>query len=153
MLKEAEESLCPRSSLFGLISTAPDYYAAAEKFNQAGNLYKASSKWASAAEAYLRAADANQKDGHPEEAARRRLAASSCLRKCGEGRRAIELIEEANAVYVRAGRFATVGGNEKECAEIAERDLGDKPLAMEFYKRAAERYLAESSPAYVFGLL
>lgn len=138
-----------RTSFFGLMSSTPDYHEAADKFNLAGNLFKADGQWQQAGEAYLRAAEACKSDGNPEEAARRRLAAASCYRKApGMAEKAVGLIEEANEAYVRAGRFAMVGNNEKECGEILEKEVGDKRRAIEYYARAAQRYMSEDSPAY-----
>lgn len=152
VMNEADRLMSARpSSFLGFLTGGgtPDYHEAAEKYSVAGNLYKASSQWAAAGDAYLKASAACLKEGIPEEAARKQLAAAACLRKApGRAEESITLYEQANEAYIRAGRFAMVGNNEKECADICEKELGDKRRAADFYAKAAERYLAENSPAY-----
>lgn len=151
VLKEGDQLMATRpSSFLGFFSgsNAPDYHEAAEKYTIAGNLYKAAGQWSEAGDAYLKAAVACNKEGIAEEAARKKLAAAACLRKApGRAEESIALYDDANEAYIRSGRFAMVGNNEKECADICEKDLGDKRRAAEYYARAAERYLAENSPA------
>lgn len=156
MINEGDRLMKPRpSSFLSFLSggSGPDYHEAAEKYTIAGNLYKAAADWSLAGDAYLKAADACMKEGIPEEAARKQMAAAACLRKSpGRAEECLKLYEEANQSYIRSGRFAMVGNNEKECAEICEKELGDKVRAADYYAKAAERYLAENSPAYEFWL-
>lgn len=143
------------SSIFSFLSggmSGPDYHEAADKYSQAANLYKSCGEWAMAGSAFLKAVEAHVKDKSPEEAARKQIAAATCYRKApGMSAKAIELYEAANVVYIRSGRFAMVGNNEKECADIAEKDLGDKKMAADYYKKAADRFIAENSTASAAG--
>jgi tetratricopeptide (TPR) repeat protein len=152
-LAEGDKLLNARPSSFLAFFSGgnkPDFHEAAEKYSIAGNLFKAAGEWASAGDAYLKSAAALIKEGIPEEAARKQLAAAACFRKApGRAEESISLYSEANIAYIRSGRFAMVGNNEKECADICEKELGDKKRAADFYAKAAERYLTENSPAYL----
>lgn len=61
---------------------------------------------------------------------------------------AIDYLKTAVGLFVKSGRFHMAANQEKEIAEIAEQELGNATLAMEWYERAADRYLGENSPAY-----
>ena len=154
-LKEAERLLNTRPSsflgFFSMPGSGPDYHEAAEKYTIAGNLFKSVGEWQRAGSAYLRASECCEREELPEEAARKKMTAAGCFRKApGLAEEAINLFTDANSVYIRSGRFAMVGANEKEMADICERDLHDLERAADYYGKAAERYLAENSPAYPF---
>ena len=123
---------------------------AADLYTKAGNLLKAEQKWKPAAEAFIKAAELHEREADSkEEGARKRVSAASCYRKY-DAAGAIEQLEKAVQVYLRAGRFSLVATYEKESAEIWEGESKWKE-ASECYVRAAKRYEAEDQPAMAQG--
>lgn len=123
---------------------------AAELYTKAGNLLKSEQIYKPAAEAFIKAAELHERDAESkEEGARKRVAAASCFRKY-DAASAIEQLEKAIQVYLRAGRFSLVATYEKESAEIWEAESRWKEAA-ECYVRAGKRFEAEDSPAMAQG--
>lgn len=142
LLREAEETGRPRRWL--VFSSSPDYLAAAELYNRAGNAFKSCREWREAGDAFLRAAEMDVKGGEVDESARKLLSAASCYKKCDPAE-AVRAIQAALEVLLRSGRFHIAATHEKEVAELYETQLDDPQNAMLYYERAAERYAGEDS--------
>lgn len=142
LLQEAEEMVKPKKWL--VFSTSPDYMAAGELYNRAGNAFKSCREWRDAGNAFCKAAEMDVKSGEVDESARKLLSAASCYKKC-DPTEAVKSIQSALEVLLRSGRFHIAATHEKEVAEIYETQLDDPQNAMTFYERAAERYAGEDS--------
>ena len=60
---------------------------------------------------------------------------------------AVECLQSAVQIFIKAGRFHMAATNEKEIAELYEGSLGQPEQAIKWYESAADRYSAENSPA------
>jgi len=150
LFAEAEAAAKPGKS-FLFFSAAPDHLKAGELFVQAANAFKGCQEWQRAGECFLRSCEMDRMGGERDDSARKLLSAASCYRKCGEPRRAIEFLQEALDVLLRAGRFNLAASQEKEIAEIfenmADGDDRDVAMAVQYWEKAAARYEGENAAA------
>lgn len=124
----------------------------AELYVKAGNSYKAGKHWDDAGRAYGKAAKVHMDAGEPDEAARYYGQAASTVKRTNP-QQAVEWFEKAINLLIRAGRFSTAASHERDCAEMLEKELNEPGRAVDYYRRAADRFFGENAPANANGCL
>lgn len=159
LLKEVGAKLKPSHSFWGSLfhSSKPDHEEISELYVKAGNAFKAGKYWDDAADAYLKAAETDVKYNERDEAARKYVMAANVYKKIDAHSmlfwmrssfvEAVECLQSAVQIFIKAGRFHMAATNEKDVAELYEGALEQPEQAMKWYERAADRYSAENSPA------
>jgi len=118
---------------------------AAELYEKAANMFKASKNWTAAGEAFCDAADCFFKAGSKHDAATQYINASNCYRKINIPE-AIRTLSIAVEYYVDDGRFSMAAKHQKDVAELFEQEMQFKE-AIQAYKQAADYYDGENSQA------
>ena len=144
-LVKSAESMLEEKGWF-VFKSSPKYQEASDLFVKAGNIYKTSKDFNGAGTCFLRAAECDNLSGEPDEGARKLVIAAGCFKKTDPAQ-AVEILQKAVGLFLRAGRFHVAATHEKEIAEIYETQLEDLENALVFYERAAERYSGEDSLA------
>jgi len=118
-----------------------------EHFERAGNLYKASSCWDKAAEAYTQAADTQRQLNEESQLASMLNKAGDSHRKAGNYQGAVSVWREAIDVYVGLGRGSSAANIQSTIAEIYEQGhLGEANSedTIKAYLKAAELFVVDT---------
>ncbi len=129
--------------LKGWFGGSGKYEEAGEMFEKAANLYKMAKQWDDAGDAYRRVAECQKNAKSAHEAASSLVNAASCFKKSNV-KAAIAALREAVDLYQDEGRFSIAAKQQKEIAEICEKEL-DFEGAIDQYKAAADMFDGEDA--------
>lgn len=141
LVHQAEQAL-KKWSFFG---GSDKYEDAAEKFQRAGNAYKAGKAWGQAASAFKKAAENFQKAKGDTEVTTCLVEAARAYVKAGDSKTATEVLEtEALPRMVDAGRLTQAAKLHEEVAKMFD-DEGQFAEAIEHYEKAADLFSSDNS--------
>lgn len=136
LIAEAEKKLA-KFALF--TSNEEKFEKARDRFLQAATMYKASSAWDKAANAYMRASDMSSKNKQEMDYADDRYNAALMYQKIPDSR-ALGLLQEVVDIYDKNGKFANAA---KICVAIAEQPGTED--SVEWFEKAMRYYKNEGS--------
>jgi alpha-soluble NSF attachment protein len=139
LLAEASKLAKPGMLGFG----GRKYDEAADSCKKAANIYKMLKKNSEAGDAFVKAADFYLLCGSKHEAATCYIDAANCHRKTSAAG-AVQCLSKAIGFYAEEGRWSMAARQQKEIAEIYEKEL-DLDNAIEAYQKAADFYEGENS--------
>lgn len=128
-------------------SSSTDWSEVADKYVEAGNIYKELSLWREAGDAFIKASDCASQDKDMIEGPRYRVTAATCYKKI-DPLLAIVTLQDTIPSLLKQGRFDAVARHELEIAELFENQLDDPIKAREAYSQAARRYEGEDNKAH-----
>lgn len=124
-----------------------DWSEVADKYVEAGNIYKELSLWREAGDSFIKASDCASQDKDMIEGPRYRVTAATCYKKI-DPLLAIMTLQDTIPSLLKQGRFDAVARHELEIAELFENQLDDPIKAREAYSQAGRRYEGEDNKAH-----
>lgn len=144
-----------RLNKFSLFNKTGKFEDAAELFKKAANQYKVAQYWPEAGAAFGRAAECYIQLGQNHDAASAYIDAAVCMKKVVDDSflkdqsdldKAVELYQEAIALFCDMGRFANAAKLEKEVGEMYESN-NESEKCVQHYQKAADYFMGEDSVA------